>query len=404
MAIAAAAGWASWIRGASPGDLDRFNTISVGSGDWIAVTGPSSGRFDYYPGFIINTANGRWVSAHSGSDVHHRGVEFSADMSRAVWTTPDGFEEMKLMTVDLNDELHRPKWTGIVVERNRGDMVVSPSGHRVAVIQAGAVMVFDIGSGNLLTAAQPGKDDHPYRIHFANEDDVEVLTGMRIQTSDDSTDYRMQWRRYWLDLTTRSLDNGEEIDNARRWWGGRMESPLRNTLEKREVEGQDRLVLVDPDDRELVADLGEMPKQWSDVRVVTDGEIVISREEEDRLFLQVFNSEGDLLKWIKIDRVGWTQIGGEVSPGQLAVGQVIWGAEEGQPTEHSTVFVNLSTGTVTDSLDGVSPVLGRWGLTTSPGAWEIGSVASRLMEGKSGSLHLWDPETNELFQIIPMPE
>jgi hypothetical protein len=92
-----------------------------------------------------------------------------------------------------------------------------------------------------------------------------------------------------------------------------------------------------------------------------------------------------------------------VSPGQLAVGQIIWAAEEGQPAERSTIFVDLSDGTVTNVLDGVSPVLGRWGLLALSGAWRIGSIATRLMEGENGSLHLWDPKTQQLEQIIPVP-
>jgi hypothetical protein len=403
IAVVVAAAWGWWIRSARPGDLDLFNGISVGSGDWIAVTGPSAGRLDYFPGFIVNTADGRWISAHSGSKVHEQVVEFSADMSRAVWTTPYSFEETKLMTVDLNDERLRPEWTGVMFKRYSGDMVVSPSGRRVAHIQAGAVTVFDIESGDLLTAAQPGGDYSPYRIHFADEDKVEVLTGMKIRDTDDSTNFRMRWRQYLLDLTTRSLDRVEDINNPWRWWSGRMDNPIRNALEKREVEGQDRLVLVDPEDPEVVADLGEMPKQWSDVRVVTDGEIVVNRKKEERCFLQVFDSEGDLLKRIDFDMAGWAQIGGEVSPGQLAVGQIIWAAEEGQPAERSTIFVDLSDGTVTNVLDGVSPVLGRWGLLASSGAWRIGSIATRLMEGENGSLHLWDPKTQQLEQIIPVP-
>lgn len=404
MAVLAAAGWGWWIRSARPGDLDRFNGISVGSGDWIAVTGPSTGRLDFFPGFIVNTADGRWISAHSGSNVHEQGVEFSADMSRAVWTTPYSFEETKMMTVDLNNQRLRPEWTGVVFKRYWRDMVVSPSGHRVAVIQAGAVTVFDIGSGDLLTAAQLEGGYSPYRIHFADDDMVEVLTGMQIPVSDDSTNFRMSWRQYLLDLTTRSLDRGEDINNGWRWWGGRMDNPLRNALEKRVVEGLDRLVLVDPKDSEVVADLGEMPKRWSDVRVVTDDEIVVNRKKEERCFLEVFGSEGDLLKRIDIDMAGWAQIGGEMSPGTLAVGQIIWGVEEGQPAERSTALVDLFDGEVTDVLDGVTPVLGRWGLLASPGAWKIGSIATRLMEGENGSLQLWDPKTQQLVQIIPVPD
>ena len=37
----------------------------------------------------------------------------------------------------------------------------------------------------------------------------------------------------------------------------------------------------------------------------------------------------------------------------------------------------------------------------SPGAWQPGSVSSRLMQGEDCSLHLWDDEAGAAVQIIP---
>ena len=133
------------------------------------MTGPSNGRFDFFPGFIINTTDGRWVSAHSGSVVQKRGVEFSEDMSCAVWTTPYSYKETKLMTVDLAGNDLSPIWTGVVFDRHWSELVVSPAGHRVAVIHGGTVSVFDIDSGELLAAAQPRSDYSPFRLHFTDE-------------------------------------------------------------------------------------------------------------------------------------------------------------------------------------------------------------------------------------------
>jgi len=404
IAVMASAGWSWWIRSARPGDLDLFAEISVGSGDWIAVTGPSTGRFDYFPGFLINTADGRWISAHAGSSVYERGVEFSEDMSRAVWAEPYSATESKLMTVDLYEERLSPEWTGVVFSRPSRDMAVSPGGDRVAVIQSGTVTVFDINTGELLVAAQPSGEFDPLRIRFADETCLEVLTGMRIRNIDGSPQFEMSWKRHLLDVTARSLDDGEQINSAWRWWGGRLDDPLRNRLERREIDGSDRLVLVDSENREIVADLGEMPKQWSSVRVLTGGLIVVNREEEEQHFLQVFDSEGRFLERIDIELAGWARIGGEISDGKLAVGRVLWGPQETQPAQRSTVFIDIRTGRTDDVLDDVSPALGSWGVATSAGAWNVGSVATRLMEGVDGSLHLWDPETNDLKQLIPIPE
>lgn len=66
------------------------------------------------------------------------------------------------------------------------------------------------------------------------------------------------------------------------------------------------------------------------------------------------------------------------------------------------VDVAAATGEIV--LDGFAPELGLWGNETTGGAWDVGSLASRVLRGPDESLHLWDPETNELKQLIPVPD
>ncbi len=404
VAVLTAAVWGWWVRSATPGDLARVNEVSVGSGDWIAVTGPSSGRMDYYPGFVVNTVDGRWVPAHSGSDIHERGVEFSDDMSRAVWTTPDGFEDMKLVTVDLSDTDLKPERTAVVIKRSWRDIALSANGSRVAVVEDDSVVAYDVDSGELLAAASIGGEFRPFYVHFESDDVAAVLTLKREKTSDDSPVSRTLWRRYRFDVGTRSLDDGEDIENPWMWAMPKSADSPNYGMERRDVEGDLNLFLVDSSNGDLVADLGEMPARWSDVRVVESGRIGIIREKNEGHELDVFSQGGSLLHRVDLPDGGWYRLGGEISPDHLTIGRTVWSSEDGEPAERSAFVADLAAGTLEEAFVGVSPLLGGWKFETSPGAWDVGTVASRLMLGEEGSLHLWDPETGELRQLIPVPD
>lgn len=402
--VAIAGVWGWWVRSASPSDLTRVNEISVGSGEWIAVTGPSTGRFDYFPGFIVNTTDGRWISAHSGSNIHERGLLFSSDQSLAVWPNVVNFEEMRLMAVKLNSQRLDPKWTEVVLKRNWMDMVLSPTGDRVALIRGSMIEVHDLETGDLVVAAQVPDGIEPYRLVFVDENVVSILSVQRVPRSDDPAKRRTRWIKTRLDLTTRALDDGETINNPWQWTGMRLFRPVPNNLERQPIDGEDRLLLMDSNHGEVVADLGEMPGRWIDIREVRHGEIVIKRKTDERCFLDVFDAEGVSLKTIDVDDGRWVDIGGEYLPGLLAVGETVWSDDSFEPNRRATTLVNITSGETTEGPVDVSPVLSQRGWTTSPGAWKVGSVATRLMWGKDYSLHLWNPETNELKQIIPMQD
>ncbi len=401
--VGAAQGWSLWVRSAEPGDLNRVYQVSVGSGDWIAVTGSSRGRLDFHPGFIINTADGRWIPAHSGSNVFDRMVVFSADMSRAVWTSPEGYEEADLISVDLDGDDVEPRQTGVVLKRNQMDMKLSGTGSRVAVIQEGSVLVYDVGSARLLGVANVAGEFSPYVVQFDGEDTLVVLAGRRERVSDDPSRSRTIWKRYRFHVDLRILDEGEVIDTTWRWWTSQPDDDLGFTFEVHEVEGRNRLQLVRHLDGGAVADLGTMPA-WSDIRVTSDGLIVVIRDEDQSHHVDVFNSRGELIHRVDLPPALWMAAGGEVSTGLLAVEQSLPGNDDGGAGYRRTVIVKIEDGTTVHEFEGMSLVLTRWRLRALPGSWNVGSVATRLMSGEDGSLHLWDPETNELKQLIPVPD
>jgi hypothetical protein len=141
---------------------------------------------------------------------------------------------------------------------------------------------------------------------------------------------------------------------------------------------------------------------WSNVRVVGDY-LVVVRIMDMISSIEVFDGWGRSIHRIELGTFGAVFDGGEISPGRIVVGLWNWTSEARSGRLLESAVVDVRMGEVTRVLDGYAPVLGPWGPSTSPGAWATGAVASRLVSGEDHSLHLWRPETNELEQLIPVP-
>jgi hypothetical protein len=328
---------------------------------------------------------------------------FSADMSTAVWTAPAGYQESRVMAVNLDDDSLDPVATGIVLKRMWTEMALSADGGRVAVIEDDTVLAFEIGTGALLAAAAFGDGFSPFRVRFEGDEVVRILAVKHETIPTDPETWRRRWKRHSLDLAARDLDDGHELESDISWTMPQRPNRAEYELSVRAVDNQDRLLLVDPAEGTVVADLGELRVHWYESRVVSDHRIVVIREEDRGYGLEVFSPEGGLLHRLDLPGGGWLRVAGEVTPDLLAIGQTFRSYDSGMPDRGRTVVVDLSTGTVRKVLEGVLPGLGRWRCDASEGAWAVGTVASRLMVGDTGSLHLWDPETGDLEQIIPGP-
>ncbi len=89
----------------------------------------------------------------------------------------------------------------------------------------------------------------------------------------------------------------------------------------------------------------------------------------------------------------------------MALGHYNWYLGEGKgAVDYLTSVVDLDTGEVVRIFADLTPVLGTWVTSSNTGVWTPGSAATRLLRGEDGELHLWDPETTELRQLIPVPD
>ena len=400
VAAATALGWSFWVRTATPADLARVGYVAVGPGDWIAVTGTSPGRLDYHPRFLFNVSDGRWMAIDPGIRWYGPNLQFSADGRLAVWPAMVAPGEWSLKVAELDAVHLQPRRIGVVA-RGRGwdDISVSPDGSRLVVLNGSTVGAYDTTAGDQIAAAQIGGEFYPVVVSFHGEDSVQILAS----TSSKSTTPQ-RWRRYQLDLSSKTLSEGVDLDHPWRW---RRDDPASDSgwhLDRVKVTGDDRLVVVDTSTLEVAADLGPMP-YWSRIHETDDGGVAVARDRDGDHHIDFFGANGDLLHRIDLDDAEQVLFGGEVESGRLVVGLWTWGSEEEQAFEGlRTSLVDLKSAEVSITLDGFAPVLGPWGNASSAGAWAVGSTAGRLLQGEDDSLHLWHPETNELEQLIPVVE
>lgn len=396
-AVAMVAGWSWWVRAASPDDLNRIHNVATGSGDWIAVVGQSRGRADYRPRFLLNTADGRWMAAGTG-ELWYFGsrVDFSADMSRAVWAVRDGLGDWTVMTVDLGVAEPRPRSTGVVVKPRIDDLAVSGNGDRFAVIQGRTVSVFAGESGDQLAAARFDDEFIPQWAVFedASTIRIEARTPWKTPIND------VLYKTFRLDVEAKALsDDGSTRKGLRRWVVERATAPNRRLVEVTTGETE-RLVLIDDGSGEHVADLGTMP-DWRDVRLVEGEKILVARDEKEEHHLEIFDADGQLLNRVDLEPMDEIYIGGEVSPGRFAIGMVTWHSEYETGKVCRTVVVDLPSAAVVSDLSGYRPLLGWWGAFSSAGAWEPGAVATRLLVSEDETLHLWNPDSGEVSPLVP---
>jgi hypothetical protein len=240
---------------------------------------------------------------------------------------------------------------------------------------------------------------YPFQVRFTADDELSVLALMPWK--------RWQGRRnqvFTLDLNARTINQGPEFDGTWNWWNERWTLRDDRKLERIEGEEQDRLVIVDPESGEQIADLGEM-RSWFESRVVYKERIALFHKNNDRTLLRLFDFDGRLLNEFPVGQSDQMYKGGEPRPGLLTLGHYHWYLGTGKgAVDYLASVVNLDTGEVVRVFTDLTPVLGTWGTSSNSRAWTPGSVATRLLLGEDGGLYLWDPETNDLRQLIPVPD
>ncbi len=391
-------GWSVWIRSGTIEDIRSFNRLAVGSGNWIGVDGVSDGRMDYLPRFLLNVNDGRSLFIGPAVDWNWNEVQFSADGTRAVWTEFSAIDQWPMMYADLGVSDPQPAFTGVVLGADRDEFSVSPDGSRIAVLEHNTVAVYQIDPPEQLMAAHIEGEFTPIDLRFDDANSVRVLAS----STPEGRGGDLHWHLFFVELETRQLIESAEFDSPLRWGSRSLDGRFPDRLARIDVDGEEHLVILGNGNGEVAVDLGRAPR-WSGLRTMADGRIAVFQDRDDDHCIDVFTPDGSLIHRIELPAAEEIYDGAEVGPDQFLVGLWSWEGEFPNRTRHlMTGLINLKTGKTERTLSGHAPVLGYWGVWSSPGSWEVGSVAGRLIQSEDRVLSLWDPETNELEQLIPV--
>lgn len=389
--------WSAWVRSADLDDLDGVDVLAMGPGDWIAVWGTSAGRFDYRPRFLLNLADGRSVTLGPGTGWARSEVWLADDGHTAVWLEPDGFLSWTILSADLSVEGPQPRSTGVTIGSDWEDVAIAPDGSRFAALEGRMLAVYRGLPAEQLAATHIPEPFIPFAIEFDDSDTVRVLAASRGDGPSGSA-------RWWLirfDVATPRLTEWVEIPSTWDWDPSGRDIRTDHPLTTIAVGDERHLAIRDPATGEVVRDLGV--RRFWEVRLLGDGRILVLAEHDGDDRLEILLPSGEMVATIDLPEAAQTFAAGMIAPERLLVGLVDRSGEGTERREHPrTVAVDLRSGSWSLVSDEHLPVLGRWSTWTNPGAWEVGSTASRLLRGEDGSLELLDAATGELRRVLPV--
>ena len=407
--VAALVGWSGWVRAATPADLLRVETVSVASGEWIAVNGPAFGRFDYHPNFALNPVDGRWLCTGAGrwSYLYRSNVWFSGDGEHVFWSELSPWLGGSLMSADLGSNELEPRSLGLALDEDKELEAISHGGERIAIRGGATIAVYDVDTGDQLAAvAITGK----FRPRFCWFDGpgalvIEASTPWRWQDDGRET---YETTTYRFDIASKTLTGGDVIEKhpkpSTEESRGTLVAQDRRRLVRVESDSGDRLVLYDAETGAEVADLGKTTYRF-DVRDLGGGRFVVLRALGDEAFVDSFDADGNHLGRLELGRCESPWLAWNLEPQRVFVRILNSQSSDFEESRSRTLIVDLEAMRVEETIDGVLPLkYDRWSeiyAVSAPGAWQPGSVSSRLLVGEDKSLHLWDDDTRTLEQLIP---
>ena len=360
--------YASWVMSAKPADLEQDLWASPASaGTWIQVESRARGA---RATFLYDTATGRFARTPT---VDWRGPVISANGARAAWiqANADG-GSFPLWTWRLDDPKAEPARTRLLVDGYPSLMELSADGSRLATMEAGLLSIRDLASEKALVSARiPTTERQSVRGLFIGND------RFRIFRTDEKTFDILE-----LDVPSRTLRSIGSIGelNGLRFFvsdptGGRIiavDEPNRRTR------------LFDGHSGAFLATLGDAPADSRWPRFLSGSRIAVTERSDAGLRLRLYGPDGAPLTTIPLPPGRQAVTGGEVAPGQLAVGI-------GDEGSHDEVWlVDFEAHSVRKVADDLWPVRSLW---TSP---DTGSDATKLFYGPGQrSLVHFDPLTGK---------
>jgi len=397
-AVVALAAWGHWVRAADPADIFAVGTLSLGSGDWMAISGPSSGRVDYRPRFLLNVVTGSSLPIGSETQRWWRGdhVVFSEDGQWAAWLENVGSSTWRVVRAKLQGA--RPERKPTVLELRESSLAaISPGGARVAIRGCQALSVYDADSGSLLAAAPLPEDAWSVEAHFLTDDRLRVLSFSMRQAGEHDLLLGE------LDVAARRFERIGRLERSA--WTSHLVFDLDHDLIilSRRPDDVWSSFLYDAGSATLIANLG--PSRPAAAAVLADGRPVRVMTVDSAAWLEVFAPDGTRLARHSLGTGSTAWLGGEAEPGRVIVSllqseQATWPWTEDRTR---TVIVDVESGELVELQATGIPALSTLGARLSPGARRPGAPATRLFLGPERVLRLLNPRANTVRQLVPAP-
>ncbi len=397
LAVALTGAYAWWCAAARATSLESVvgGVQTAPRGPWIAAGGPL-GAWRGGGSFLFDSAGSRSLRLH-GWDVN-----FSQDGTHAAWGQPRfGFFGRKdnrsdIFVADLALGRPRPVETGLECSSGWCRVFLSPSGRRLALVDARSVTAYDVSNpGNPKEIAAFHVDGDVTGIAFVDEDTLRLFP--RILRARDKNAGPTQVAELSLPSKKSSVTGPLDREIAPYL---RLSADGRYFVGTRKV-GEDSSVLTlhDGHTGALVATLAEGLRNPQAVfltgnRVAVAG--IAGVQAQMKIFLE--GEEGRTAAAARTIELGPAKrlvLGGEVTPGRVAVSLLPF--EENPPASARAAklaFVDVATGAVSPGPDGLVPAdrFGWWWNPVLPSA-EAGTPASLLFLDAEGRLVRLDPAT-----------
>jgi hypothetical protein len=385
-----------WLRGFGPAQMDDVEVFSVApDGGWIEVWGSAPWRLDVRRHALVSSSTDRFLLLPMSWTRYQRELVFSVDGRTVVGlglvAGPEKFSSLWWSDLEAHD-LHLQETT--IVVSGRATPSLSPSGSRIAILDAALLSVYELESEHLLTAISIPQNLQSAVVFFVDEG--RLLMFARHGREDDAPLHIAR-----VDVESGHLAEITPIEDIAEYPSIVVDADVSYFFVStgKNEEGTARRQLHDAKTGAKIRDFN--PKDW--LRFLADGHIVAFSETEDgRTFVAVESVDGSERVEHDLGVVPGLRIHGEAIAGSLVVSRLEdpgdW--QRGRIAE----LLDLETGDVRRVAEGVnrgySPTQHVWARGLSATRCLKSYDASCLFEDSSGAIVRLNPQTGDLVHII----
>lgn len=352
-----AGGTVAWLIRVSPADIVVSHVAQPRRGTSVIVTGQAPRAVDYHATFVIDRATGR--STRIGTPPWW-GSQFSDDGRVHVWMQPVGVFSLDGL------ELHTTQGATGIVMSPAASFILSSDGARVAITNGKLLAVHELATGKLLASAAGLDASSRHQIFFVTPDVVRVFEYQhRLGTP-------APFRIFELNVRARSIRKlGERMVAT-----PRQAASVSGDGTRMFVRGAN--VIADGRTGETIAEI--QLENVSSSEMLFDGRVALVTHDGLVPHLRTYDRDGALRHDVPFTKVRGVWIVGETENGKLIL------AAHGR----TMYVVNLASGTIEQTLEGVRGPMPQWSAT--PRLMRYAADQEFVGVDRNGKLVVWKNE------------